>query len=181
MTKRPWVIHPFLLALFPTLYLYTQNLRNVDGSDAILPIGLSLLVVAVIFAGLRGLRVDGPTSGLVSSSVLVLFFSFSHGVRLCERLGLGPDRPTREATVLIAEGIVLGSVGVVVWKGQSLARVVNDGCNASSVALIGNDRGRDDGLDLGSLGGALTGQSCAHQGGCLSSDRAPSGCLPRYP
>jgi hypothetical protein len=136
MTKRPWVIHPFVLAAFPTLYLYSRNLPTVDGFDVLLPVGISLVATSVAFASLRAIRLDGLRAGLVVSAFLVLFFSFSHGVKLCERLQIGRERPVREGVVLAIEAASLAAVVGLVLKKPGIARVVNDACNASSVALL---------------------------------------------
>jgi hypothetical protein len=138
MTKtQPWVIHPFVLAAFPTLYLFSHNVKTVDVSEVPLPLGISLIATALGFAILRAIRLDGPRAGLVVSAFLVLFFSFSHGVRLCERLKVGADRAVREGVVLAIEGAALTSVVGLVVKKPAFARGVNDACNASSIALAG--------------------------------------------
>jgi hypothetical protein len=137
MTKRPWVIHPFILAAFPTLYLYSRNLQTVDGSEVVLPVGISLVATSLVFAALRAIRLDGPRAGLLVSAFLVLFFSFSHGVKLSERLKIGRDRRVREGIVLAVEAAALVSAVGLVLKKPAFARVVNDACNASSVALAG--------------------------------------------
>jgi hypothetical protein len=135
MTKRPWVIHPFLLAALPTLHLYSRNSQIVAGPDVLLPLTISMAGVALAYAVLRSIRLDGPRAGLIVSVSFVLFFSFSHGVRLSERWRIGRDRSERECLVLAIEAAALATASVLIARQPGLARSVNDACNASAVAL----------------------------------------------
>jgi hypothetical protein len=137
MTKptRPWAVHPFLLAAFPTLYLYSRNAQTVEASEVAWPLGVSVLAAALAFAGLRVLRLDAAKAGLIVSTAVVLFFSFRHGVNLAARLHLGPDREARERIVLAFEAVALAIAAWLVIARAGLARVANDVANASALAL----------------------------------------------
>jgi hypothetical protein len=151
MKSRPWVIHPFLVAIFPTLILYTRNQAVVDSSTIWMPISLTLAATVVGWVALRVCRLDGPRTGLILSATLVLFFSFGHGVRLANRLGLVRDRAVLEGVTLGVEAFALASVvGFVFWK-PALARAMNPASNASSIALLG--------LSMMGLAGQTWGQS----------------------
>jgi Sulfatase len=137
MKKRPWVVHPFLVALLPSVFLYSRNIGAVELSSLWIPIGLSLGAALAVWAILRLCRLDGARSGLILSVGLVLFFSFGHGVRLTARLGLARVRPVQERITLGVELVALGSaIGLVVWK-PGIALQLNSASNAASIALVG--------------------------------------------
>ncbi len=77
MRKQP-VIHPFLLAVFPILYLLENNLDKVLISQALLPsavvLGFTALTLFLLTVGLRDVR----RAGFLVSIFLVLFFSYGH-------------------------------------------------------------------------------------------------------
>ena len=135
MTKRPWIIHPFLVAPFPTLLLYSRNFHSVEFSQTLMPAALALASAVAAWGILRMTRLDGPRAALIVSAGLILFFSFGHGVRICHRLGVGGDRTVREVLTLTIEVVALASlVGFVLGK-PDLARSLNGACNATSIAL----------------------------------------------
>ena len=76
--KRPLVIHPFLLAMFPVVYLLENNLDMVLISQAMVPsavvLGFTALALFLLTAALGDVR----KAGLVVSIFLVLFFSYGH-------------------------------------------------------------------------------------------------------
>jgi len=76
--KKSIPVHAVLLAIYPTLFLYAQNIDFTTLSDALLPMALAgiislLLLLALIFA----LR-DRDRAGLLVSLVVLLFFSYGH-------------------------------------------------------------------------------------------------------
>ena len=76
--RRTRVIHPFLFALWPVLFLYSQNLDLISfsqiwPSSLILP-ALSLVMLLPFALILRSLM----KAGAIVSLFLVLFFSYTH-------------------------------------------------------------------------------------------------------
>ncbi len=41
--KKPKILHPFLVAVFPVLIIYSQNIGRVNFEELILPIALVLV------------------------------------------------------------------------------------------------------------------------------------------
>lgn len=76
--EKPLVIHPFLLAVFPVVYLLENNLDMVLVSQAIVPLavvlGFTTVALSLLTAALRDVR----RAGLVVSIFLLLFFSYGH-------------------------------------------------------------------------------------------------------
>ncbi|UCD17086.1 MAG: hypothetical protein JSV44_11635 [Candidatus Zixiibacteriota bacterium] len=72
------VIHPLLFAAFPILFLYAQNAREMLLKEAILPL-LAVLCFAAISTPLLGKFLQSRyKGGLVTTIIIVLFFSYGH-------------------------------------------------------------------------------------------------------
>lgn len=81
MKKAP-VIHPFLLALFPVVFLFAQNIEMVSASQTLLPSAIVLGFTSLSIVLLRMTFKDGRKAGIVVSVFLVLFFSYGHAFDL---------------------------------------------------------------------------------------------------
>ena len=79
MIKKPYIIHPFLFALFPVLFLYAYNLEEALPLKVIvLPaIVTTLLVFPLLFC--LGFAVkDKRKAGVIVSFLLLIIFSYGH-------------------------------------------------------------------------------------------------------
>jgi len=76
--KKSFVIHPFLLAILPIVFLCSHNIEQVSPSQTLLPsaimLGFTILLVLLLWLILR----DGKKTGIIVSIFLVLFFSYGH-------------------------------------------------------------------------------------------------------
>ena len=72
------VLHPFLFAAAPILFLYAFNIYEASFSDALLPLAISLGVTALLFFTLSAILKNRQEAGLLVTLILVLFFSFGH-------------------------------------------------------------------------------------------------------
>jgi hypothetical protein len=71
------VIHPFLLAIFPIIFLFSQNV-NTSPNEIILPVLMVLGAIILIWILINQLLKNKIKSGLMVSTGLVLFFSYGH-------------------------------------------------------------------------------------------------------
>ena len=81
--KKFTVIHPFMLAIFPTIFLFSQNV-NSSPNEIILPILLTLGATILIWILINQLLKNKIKSGLIISIGLVLFFSYGHSFDLLD-------------------------------------------------------------------------------------------------
>lgn len=76
--KKLFIIHPFLFAIFPILFLFSHNIGQVSFSAILSPsaivLGFTLLLVLLLRLILR----DSNKAGIIVSIFLVLFFSYGH-------------------------------------------------------------------------------------------------------
>ncbi len=76
--ESPLSIHPFLLAIFPILFFYSNNINQVSldvlPNPLLVSLGLTILFVAILNLFFR----DIQKSALIFSFLSILFFSFGH-------------------------------------------------------------------------------------------------------
>jgi hypothetical protein len=76
--KRARPFHVFLFAGFPVLFLFAQNADELALRDLTRPLLISVAgSIALLFVMSRILR-DAVRAGLVSSAIIILFFSYGH-------------------------------------------------------------------------------------------------------
>jgi hypothetical protein len=78
MLKRSVVIHPFLLAIYPVLFLYSHNPGQVDFRETIAPIAIILGLTLPAWSILGFIFKNWKKSGIIVSLFLVLFFSYGY-------------------------------------------------------------------------------------------------------
>lgn len=78
--KRLPVLHPFLFALVPVLYLFSSNSRTlyVSPSELVVPLAASAGAAFVLWLVFRLLLRSPGRAGLIVTTLLVLFFLFGH-------------------------------------------------------------------------------------------------------
>jgi hypothetical protein len=74
MFARP--LHPFLLALFPVLFLFSNNMDIVLGREVAVPLIASLLMATLVFFSFRLITGNYKKAGLITSGFLLLFFLY---------------------------------------------------------------------------------------------------------
>jgi Sulfatase len=84
MRGRALVIHPFLLAIYPILSIYTANIDRIRGLYILRPLLLSLSYCLVMFMLVWLVTRNSKRAGLITSILLILFFSYGHVYALIE-------------------------------------------------------------------------------------------------
>ena len=88
ISKHSFVLHPFLFAVFPVLFLYAQNVDDMLWDRTVLPIIVSLILALGLTLLLSRLLRDNFKAGLVTTLLYVFFFSFGHIVTALSKAGL---------------------------------------------------------------------------------------------
>lgn len=75
--KKAIIIHPFLFALFPVLFLYSYNISQLPLSEILLPsavvLGFTSIAVPLLWLMLKK---DIKKAGIITTVFLILFFSY---------------------------------------------------------------------------------------------------------
>lgn len=78
MVKRTIIIHPILFAVYPILFLYSNNMNSISMKDFFLPLLFILLSASVLWYLLARVFKNTQKGGLIVSLSLFFFFSFGY-------------------------------------------------------------------------------------------------------
>ena len=82
--RRPFVIHPFLLAVHPIFFLCSYNVRRIDFDQTLLPSAISLSATFLLLLLFKSILKDRQKAGIVVSILVTLFFIYGHVYNLVE-------------------------------------------------------------------------------------------------
>jgi hypothetical protein len=105
-------LHPLLFAIYPILALLAFNISEVDFSSGLRPLVLSTLVAGLLFLIFYLFYRDWKRSALISTILLILFFSYGHIYILLKGFQVGGFYLFRHRT-LIPIWIILA--GLAIW------------------------------------------------------------------
>jgi len=116
--KKFNIIHPFLFSLFPVLFIYSQNIREISVQEIILPVLLILFAAVLLWLLARFIIKNTEKSGFIISLLLVLSFSYGHIYLLIDDFTLGNTDIGRHQYLLIpfAISFVVGTYYFVKTK-----------------------------------------------------------------
>ena len=80
--KPTFPIHPFLFAVFPVLFLYSHNIREILPDVVIKPLIAVIILTVILVVILNFLIKNQEKAALLSSLFIVLFFSYGHVANL---------------------------------------------------------------------------------------------------
>lgn len=75
--KKSLVLHPFLFAIFPVLFLFAHNIDQFRPNMILGPIAATTCAALLSWALLASVLKDGKKAGLIVSLFLLLFFSYA--------------------------------------------------------------------------------------------------------
>ena len=91
--KQPWLqtfpLHPFLFAIYPVLALLAFNISEVDLSSGFRPLVLSILIAGLLILIFYAFYRDWRRTALISTILLILFFSYGHIYLLLKGVEVG--------------------------------------------------------------------------------------------
>lgn len=125
-------LHPFLAGAFPVVYLYAQNVHEaIAPYEVLLPLGLSTGFTLIALLVLRVVTRSWASAGLVSTLLVVLFFTYGLAWQ-----GIGSMLHGQWA--LVSGWALLAVVGVwLIWHFAELARRLTAPLNVIGTALLG--------------------------------------------
>lgn len=132
ISKGPPLIHPFLMAAFPIVFLFARNLREaITPSDMVTPLELSIGATAIFMTAGWAIFRNAKAVGLVVSVWLLLFFSYGRASAGLQGTLLG-----RDLYLLIAWGILAFAAVIVAFLFRSRLRATTSALNLITVVLV---------------------------------------------
>src|SRR5215207_9106789 len=112
---RTFPIHPFFFGIYPILALLAFNVSDVDVSSSLRPIVLSVLLALLLLATFYGIFRDWKRAALLSTILLILFYSYGHAYIALKGVNIDRFYLFRHRTLV---PIWLGLAGLLVWWGS---------------------------------------------------------------
>jgi hypothetical protein len=134
--RRFWILHPFLIALFPVASLLARNAAHIPAGDGIRAALVSLVLAALVLWIVRiGLQ-DWHAAAALTSLGLLLFFSYGHVYNQIEGQQLAGAAVGRHRflATLWAGGLLVGAVWI--WRRRSDLRRWTGPLNLIAAALL---------------------------------------------
>jgi hypothetical protein len=88
--ERPRPLHPLLLAVWPVLFLYGQNVGELQLAELVLPLVVVALAALVLLVGATFLVRDGRRAALIVTGVVLALLLYGHVAELLGPLGPRP-------------------------------------------------------------------------------------------
>ena len=80
--KRIPIVHPLLFAVYPVLALLAHNISEVPLAEAIRPLITSVIGSGILLLLLRFTLKNWHKAGLITTAVVLWFFSYAHTYNL---------------------------------------------------------------------------------------------------
>ena len=136
--RRTLVIHPFLLAVFPVLFLFATNIEQFGLGVLVVPVLFLLTATALLWGLLTLVLKNARKAGLIMSLFLLLFFSYGHVYGALPYFGFiiwGVKIDVRHVTFLSMAGVFLLGSWLVVRRKRDLG-VLTRVVNVSAAVLV---------------------------------------------
>lgn len=136
--KKPIVIHPFLFAIYPVLFLYAHNVDFVPLSDIFVPTAITIGVAVLLFSLLSLISKDKQRAGLLVSLFVGLFFSYGHfcSALVHFRFAVGAFVIGRHGVLNLAWDILLGLGVFFLVKTRRSLHVATNFLNVVAASLV---------------------------------------------
>ena len=116
-------LHPFLFAIYPIVELRNFNIAYVDSAALVRPILLSLSITALIRILFRLFTREWKKSGILTTLIVIVFYSYGHVFLQIESTFGGMIR--HRYLILIFAGWLLLSGWFILWKMKKAETLVN--------------------------------------------------------
>lgn len=132
MNIRPAWIHPVLFAAYPVLALFAHNEDEVQLSALWLPLLVSMGAASLVFVVAQRILRDVPRAAVLTSTLVLLSFSYGHIFVPTLQPVLG-----RHRVILLAWLAVAIGASAVIVKSKSVAPRVTAFFNVMALVLVG--------------------------------------------
>jgi len=133
--RRTLIIHPFLIAVFPVLFLFAANVRDFPPAAMIRPALAMLAATGALVAALRLVLRDWGKAAVVATFMLLLVASSGRLAWAVSGLHLSAGIQTRGVTAALMAGLFISALILVARMRRSLANLTRI-LNVAAVCLV---------------------------------------------
>lgn len=126
-------LHPFLFSLFPVFSLWAQNIDELSFTRSIFLMSLAILFTGIVFLIFRLIFTTWNKAAVVSTTAMLLFFSFGH---FYNAIFSSSIVFLRYSHLLFIWAVLFVLAAYLVWRTQNDLRTINKGLSVASVILI---------------------------------------------
>jgi hypothetical protein len=127
-------LHPFLLAIYPVLVLWSTNIKDVAANQVLRTFLLSLVIAACLVVVLRLLTRDWIKSSLIASVLLITFFSYGHLYDVFKSSGL--PLLVRHRLLLPLILVMVGAFIFFIWQTRRKLDTLTTFFNVVGIVLL---------------------------------------------
>ena len=109
--KKAKIIHPFFIAIFPILIIYSQNIGKMDVETLALPLFLIVGSSVLIYFVIKLILKNANKSAIIVTIILMIMFSYGHIYYLLNDVTLNGIDIGRTRYLIPIFGVTLG-IGV---------------------------------------------------------------------
>jgi len=121
-----YLLHPFIFAIYPSLFLFFKNFKTVSSKELYLPLAVSLFLSSILILVFKFFLKDSKKATILTSTFLILFFSFGYYLKLINHLPLLTFSALSGLVVICLFSLIIFSFKKYsrVEKGLSWAKVI---------------------------------------------------------
>ena len=105
-------IHPFLVAIFPILIIYSQNIGRVEIEELFLPVIIIVGLTIGLYYFLKSILKNENKSAIIVTLILIMLFSYGHIYYLLNNVTIGEFDIGRNIYLIPVFGLSLG-IGIL--------------------------------------------------------------------
>jgi len=76
--KKSYVIHPFLLAIYPIIFLYAHNIQEASIEDTYWPLVIAIISSIIFYLIFRLITKDKLKAGIITTIFIIIFYTYGH-------------------------------------------------------------------------------------------------------
>ncbi|MCK4819124.1 hypothetical protein KA005_25350, partial [bacterium] len=134
--KKLFVIHPFLFAILPILFLFAHNINQVRFSETLPSLIITVVISGFLLLLLRLIFTNTLKAGIMVSVFWVLFFSYGHVYEIIKHWVIGGIEVGQNEYLLPIYGtLLIGSAYFIYRTGKKLYNLSSI-LNVIAVSLV---------------------------------------------
>ena len=134
--KRTFVIHPFLFAVSPILFLFAHNIYEVSFSEILLPISIVSGFATLSLLLLKPIIKDAKKAGIIISIFLILFFSYGFALNAVSGWTIGNILIGRQRYLFPIWWILFGISSYLIIRMRKDLRKLTNFLNIATISFV---------------------------------------------